>query len=93
MALVISMYGLCHLICLLALPDSAFVIGQTLAECTSSMDPDTWNAYHIVSNRARSVCYATRQLHFRRSTELTVNTLVHTAMSQLEAMKILKVTS
>ncbi|XP_040208141.1 protein brambleberry-like [Rana temporaria] len=63
---------------------------MTLAECTSSMDPDTWNAYHIVSNRARSVCYATRQLHFRRSTELTVNTLVHTAMSQLEAMKILK---
>ncbi|XP_063307046.1 protein brambleberry-like [Pelobates fuscus] len=63
---------------------------MTLAECTSSMDPDTWNAYHIVSNRARSVCYATRQLHFRRRTELTVNTLVSTAMSQLEAMKILK---
>ncbi|XP_018427869.1 PREDICTED: protein brambleberry-like [Nanorana parkeri] len=63
---------------------------MTLAECTSSMDADTWNAYHIVSNRARSVCYATRQLHFRRRTEVTVNTLVHTAMSQLEAMKILK---
>ncbi|XP_053571943.1 protein brambleberry-like [Bombina bombina] len=63
---------------------------MTLAECTSSMDPDTWNAYHIVSNRARSVCYATRQLHFRRSTELTVNTLVSTAMSQLEAMQLLK---
>ncbi|XP_068091019.1 protein brambleberry-like isoform X2 [Hyperolius riggenbachi] len=63
---------------------------MTLADCTSSMDPDTWNAYHIVSNRARSVCYATRQLHFRRRTELTVNTLVHTAVSQLEAMKILK---
>ncbi|XP_075067690.1 protein brambleberry-like isoform X2 [Mixophyes fleayi] len=63
---------------------------MTLAECTASMDPDTWNAYHIVSNRARSVCYATRQLHFRRRTELTVNTLVSTAMSQLEAMKMLK---
>ncbi|KAM5158386.1 protein brambleberry-like [Mantella aurantiaca] len=63
---------------------------MTLAECTSSMDADTWNAYHIVSNRARSVCYSTRQLHFRRRTEVTVNTLVHTAMSQLEAMKILK---
>ncbi|KAM8966351.1 protein brambleberry-like [Pelodytes ibericus] len=63
---------------------------MTLAECTSSMDPDTWNAYHIVSNRARSVCYATRQLHFRRRTELTVNTLVSTAMNQLEAMKMLK---
>lgn len=64
---------------------------QTLAECTSSMDPDTWNAYHIVSNRARSVCYATRQIHFRRRTELTVNTLVSTAVNQLEAMKMLKV--
>nr|AQP31215.1 brambleberry [Xenopus laevis] len=63
---------------------------MTLAECTKPMDPDTWNAYHIVSNRARSVCYATRQLHFRRRTELTVNTLVSTAMSQLEAMKLLK---
>ncbi|XP_073433366.1 protein brambleberry-like isoform X2 [Dendrobates tinctorius] len=63
---------------------------MTLAECTSPMDPDTWNAYHIVSNRARSVCYATRQLHFRRHTELTVNTLVSTAMDQLEAMKTLK---
>ncbi|CAJ0946719.1 unnamed protein product, partial [Ranitomeya imitator] len=63
---------------------------MTLAECTSPMDPDTWNAYHIVSNRARSVCYATRQLHFRRRTELTVNTLVSTAMDQLEAMKVLK---
>ncbi|KAM4687618.1 protein brambleberry-like [Discoglossus pictus] len=63
---------------------------MTLAECTMAMDPDTWNAYHIVSNRARSVCYATRQLQFRRRTELTVNTLVSTAMSQLEAMQLLK---
>nr|XP_033786275.1 protein brambleberry-like isoform X2 [Geotrypetes seraphini] len=64
---------------------------MTLAECTTGMDADTWNAYHIVSNRARSVCYAARQMHFRRRTELTVNTLVSTAVSQLEAMKRLKV--
>ncbi|KAG8431694.1 hypothetical protein GDO86_020452 [Hymenochirus boettgeri] len=63
---------------------------MTLAECTKSMDPHTWNAYHIVSNRARSVCYAARQLHFRRRTELTVNTLVSTAISQLDAMKLLR---
>ncbi|KAK7006077.1 hypothetical protein SK128_001222 [Halocaridina rubra] len=31
---------------------------MTLAECTKNMDPNTWNAYHIVSNRARAVCYA-----------------------------------
>lgn len=55
------------------------------------MDPDTWNAYHIVSNRARSVCYATRQQLFRRRAELTVNALISTATSQLDAMKDLKV--
>ncbi|XP_038654528.1 protein brambleberry isoform X3 [Scyliorhinus canicula] len=62
----------------------------TLAECTADMDPDTWNAYHIVSNRARSVCYATRQQDFKRRTEVTVNSLVVSASSQLEAMKMLK---
>lgn len=55
------------------------------------MDPDTWTAYHIVSNRARSVCYATRQQLFRRRAELTVNALISTATSQLDAMKELKV--
>lgn len=55
------------------------------------MDSDTWNAYHIVSNRARSVCYATRQQHFRKRAELTVNALISTATSQLDAMKDLKV--
>ncbi|KAI5627108.1 protein brambleberry precursor [Silurus asotus] len=54
------------------------------------MDSDTWNAYHIVSNRARSVCYATRQQQFRRQTELTVNALISTATNQLDAMEDLK---
>ncbi|XP_015247338.1 PREDICTED: protein brambleberry-like isoform X1 [Cyprinodon variegatus] len=64
---------------------------MTIKECTADMDPDTWNAYHIVSNRARSVCYATRQQLFRRRAELTVNSLISTATSQLDAMKDLKV--
>ncbi|XP_019375282.1 PREDICTED: protein brambleberry-like, partial [Gavialis gangeticus] len=64
--------------------------GMSLAACTSDMDPDTWNAYHIVSNRARAVCYATRQLQFRSRTEQTVNALVSTAAGQLEAMRLLK---
>ncbi|XP_059579668.1 protein brambleberry isoform X2 [Alligator mississippiensis] len=64
--------------------------GMSLAACTAGMDPDTWNAYHIVSNRARAVCYATRQLQFRRRTEQTVNALVSTAAGQLEAMRMLK---
>ncbi|XP_036431371.1 LOW QUALITY PROTEIN: protein brambleberry [Colossoma macropomum] len=63
---------------------------MSIKECTADMDSDTWNAYHIVSNRARSVCYATRQQHFRRKAELTVNALISTATNQLEAMKDLK---
>ncbi|XP_076158337.1 protein brambleberry [Alosa pseudoharengus] len=63
---------------------------MSLKECTANMDSDTWNAYHIVSNRARSVCYATRQQHFRRRAELTVNALIATATSQLDAMEDLK---
>ncbi|KAL1022693.1 hypothetical protein UPYG_G00031110 [Umbra pygmaea] len=63
---------------------------MSLKQCTRDMDSDTWNAYHIVSNRARSVCYATRQQHFRRRAELTVNALISTASSQLDAMKDLK---
>lgn len=64
---------------------------QTIKECTADMDSDTWNAYHIVSNRARSVCYSTRQQLFRRRAEHTVNALISTATSQLDAMKDLKV--
>ncbi|MEQ2247267.1 hypothetical protein ILYODFUR_007600, partial [Ilyodon furcidens] len=64
---------------------------MTIKECTADMDPDTWNAYHILSNRARSVCYATRQQLFRHRAELTVNSLISTATSQLDAMKDLKV--
>ncbi|XP_059391728.1 protein brambleberry-like isoform X3 [Carassius carassius] len=63
---------------------------MSIKECTADMDSDTWNAYHIVSNRARSVCYATRQQHFRKRAELTVNALISTAASQLDAMKDLK---
>ncbi|XP_036378689.1 protein brambleberry [Megalops cyprinoides] len=63
---------------------------MSIKQCTADMDSDTWNAYHIVSNRARSVCYATRQQHFRRKAELTVNALISTATSQLDAMKDLK---
>ncbi|KAK5869459.1 hypothetical protein PBY51_024173 [Eleginops maclovinus] len=63
---------------------------MTIKECTEGMDSDTWNAYHIVSNRARSVCYSTRQQLFRRRAEHTVNALISTATSQLDAMKDLK---
>lgn len=50
-----------------------------------------WNAYHLMSNRARAVCYAARSTQFRALTELTVNKLMQTAHSQIETLISLKV--
>ncbi|XP_035422263.1 protein brambleberry-like [Cygnus atratus] len=58
-----------------------------LASCTAAMDPDTWSAYHVVSNRARAVCYAARQLGFRRRAEHAV---AAAASDQLDAVRALK---
>ena len=55
------------------------------------MDATTWNAYQIVSNRARAICYATRQAQFRMKTEYTVNQLVHATLGQLNTMKQIEV--
>lgn len=49
---------------------------MTLKECTSGMDSDTWNAYHLITNRAKAVCVATRHEQFRGLTEITVNKLM-----------------
>ena len=49
-----------------------------------------WNAYHIISNRARSVCYATRQQLFRHRTELAVNRLALSTQEQLASMSLLR---
>lgn len=67
------------------------LIIQTIKECTADMDSDTWNAYHIISNRAHAVCYSVRQQLFRLRAEHTVNALLSTATSQLDAMEDLKV--
>ncbi|CAH1239341.1 Hypp5806 [Branchiostoma lanceolatum] len=71
-------------------PTFACTQEMSLADCTASMDSDVWNAYHIISNRARSVCYAMRQQQFRRKTEQTVNKLVMTADQQVQAMESIK---
>ncbi|XP_077450907.1 protein brambleberry isoform X2 [Stigmatopora argus] len=63
---------------------------MSIKECTENMDSDTWNAYHILSHRARAVCYSTRQQLFRRRAEHTVNTLISAASSQLSVMEDLK---
>jgi hypothetical protein len=55
------------------------------------MDADMWNAYHLMNNRARAVCYAARQQQFRALSEMTVNKLMDTAHSQLNTMNSLKV--
>ena len=71
--------------------DHLYRLLQTIAECTASMDPTSWNAYQIVTNRALAVCYATRQQQFRLKTEYSVNKLVHSTSEQLQAMEQLQV--
>ncbi|XP_071825529.1 protein brambleberry-like isoform X2 [Apostichopus japonicus] len=63
---------------------------MTVAQCTKPMDPDTWNAYLIVSNRARSVCYSVRQQQFQRQTQFAVSQLASSAEDQLYLMEHLK---
>ncbi|OWF39851.1 protein brambleberry-like [Mizuhopecten yessoensis] len=59
---------------------------MTLGQCTENMDGSTWNAYHLMNNRARAMCYATQQQHFRKMTEMAVTKLALSAKSQLQAM-------
>ena len=70
---------------------NVFFLFQSMAECTQIMDPHTWNAYHIISNRARSVCYATRRQQFEMKTENVVNRLASSAEDQIDKMWKLKV--
>ncbi|XP_065059847.1 protein brambleberry-like [Rhopilema esculentum] len=58
-----------------------------LSECTKDMDPDTWNAYHVISNRARAVCYSVRQTEFRIKTEVTINSLASSARENLVSLQ------
>lgn len=55
------------------------------------MDSNTWNAYHIISNRARAVCYASRQEQFGAKTQMAVNVLMHSAEEQIKSMNDLQV--
>ncbi|CAL7942179.1 unnamed protein product [Xylocopa violacea] len=63
---------------------------MSLKQCTTDMDADMWNAYHLISNRARAVCYAARGTQFRALTELTVNKLMQTAHTQIKTLSSLK---
>lgn len=71
-------------------PTFACTDEMTLRQCTQGMDQHTWNTYHLVSNRARAVCYSTRQQQFYAKTEMTVNKLVWTTDQQVKAMSQLE---
>ncbi|XP_058059269.1 protein brambleberry-like [Anopheles bellator] len=57
-----------------------------LRQCTEQMDPDMWNAYHLITNRAKAICASVRHEQFRGLTELTVNKLMATAQDQVRLM-------
>lgn len=63
---------------------------MSLRQCTQRMDQHTWNTYHLISNRARAVCYNTRQQQFYAKTEMTVNKLVWSTDRQVKAMSQLE---
>lgn len=64
---------------------------MTLKDCTSEMDSIAWNTYHIMSNRARAVCYYIRNVQFRGLTEQTVNQLMHSAQMQINKLQEISV--
>lgn len=63
---------------------------MSLRQCTQRMDQHTWNTYHLISNRARAVCYNIRQQQFYAKTEMTVNKLVWSTDRQVKAMSQLE---
>lgn len=54
------------------------------------MDANMWNAYHLISNRARAVCLASRKSQFQALSEMTVNKLMLSAQEQIRQMKNLQ---
>ena len=86
----VCLHTACTRLCSQATHSKPCHLLQSIADCTSAMDPHTWNAYHIVSNRARSVCYATRQQLFRHRTEVAVNRLALSTQEQLVSMSALR---
>ncbi|KAJ8963728.1 hypothetical protein NQ314_005421 [Rhamnusium bicolor] len=59
---------------------------MSIRDCTTSMDSDTWTSYHLMSNRARAVCYMIRQTQFRGLAQHTVNHLMEAARDQLRTL-------
>lgn len=49
-----------------------------------------WNSYHLMNNRARAVCYASRRAQFQALSEITVNKLLSTAQDQVSRLSKLQ---
>ncbi|XP_034944424.1 protein brambleberry-like [Chelonus insularis] len=63
---------------------------MSLKQCTINMDANMWNAYHLMSNRARAICSSVRNVQFRALSELAINKLVQSARSQIDSLNSLK---
>eukprot|EP00051_Salpingoeca_urceolata_P034292 m.504464 g.504464 ORF g.504464 m.504464 type:complete len:508 (+) comp74956_c0_seq1:132-1655(+) len=59
---------------------------MTLRECTSEMSPVAWNAYLLMSNRARHVCITQQQHMWRRLAQGTITDLTKTAHTTAQAL-------
>ncbi|KAK9870481.1 hypothetical protein WA026_008039 [Henosepilachna vigintioctopunctata] len=59
---------------------------MSIKDCTTEMDSDIWTIYHLMSNRARAVCYMIRQTQFRGLAESTVNRLMDATMYQIQTL-------
>ena len=51
----------------------------------------TWNAYHLLSNRARSVCQLARQQQQAAHTQLVVDNMIQATAGQLADMNRIRV--
>ncbi|XP_063219179.1 protein brambleberry-like [Bacillus rossius redtenbacheri] len=63
---------------------------MTLKECTKAMDTTTWNLYHMMSVRAKSVCYLRRQQQFNAYSDMMMSRLTSAAQNQAATMSLLE---
>lgn len=51
------------------------------------MSPNIWNAYHLMNNRARTVCLTARRTQFQALSEITINKIMTTTRDQIQKME------
>lgn len=60
---------------------------MSLADCTKTMDPNSWTVYQLMTNRALAVCHSVNQQLFRARTEMLVTHLASASQDQLGNFK------